>query len=171
MNELWPNLEERRTVVGSDVDGVSETSIRTRADLPPRYIYQSDEIKMLERAATVKNILKDDYKNAKFITDIIEEVVDANHSCIKGDDICSELTPLSVLMDKGITSEQIKTQIKKHSKLITTQKIYSVLLNPQQHNPIMLFLTGDPETKAVRLLLLRDIINIEQPAVQFDGWK
>lgn len=40
MNSMWPELEERRTVFGPDIDGISEASIRMNAGLPLRYIYQ-----------------------------------------------------------------------------------------------------------------------------------
>lgn len=40
MNSMWPELEERRTVFGPDIDDISEASIRMRAELPLRYLYQ-----------------------------------------------------------------------------------------------------------------------------------
>jgi len=36
----WTNYEERRTVVGPDIDGISELSFRIVAGLPIRYLYQ-----------------------------------------------------------------------------------------------------------------------------------
>ena len=40
MNSMWPELEERRTVFGPDIDDISEASIRMKAELPLRYLYQ-----------------------------------------------------------------------------------------------------------------------------------
>lgn len=40
MNSMWPELEERRTVFGPDIDGISEAGIRRKTNLPLRYIYQ-----------------------------------------------------------------------------------------------------------------------------------
>ena len=37
---MWPELEERRTVFGPDIDDISESTIRMKAQLPVRYIYQ-----------------------------------------------------------------------------------------------------------------------------------
>lgn len=40
MNSMWPELEERRTVFGPDIDDISEASLRMKAELPLRYLYQ-----------------------------------------------------------------------------------------------------------------------------------
>ncbi len=39
----WSNFEERRTVVGPDIDGISELSFRIKEGLPIRYIYQGPD--------------------------------------------------------------------------------------------------------------------------------
>ena len=53
MSELWPNLEERRTVVGPDIDGICEASMRLSARIPTRFISQDKLIKSLERMVII----------------------------------------------------------------------------------------------------------------------
>lgn len=55
MISMWPELEERRTVLGPDIDNISEASIRRAANLPTRYIYQDKTEYIIEDL----NILKD----------------------------------------------------------------------------------------------------------------
>ena len=55
MISMWPDLEERRTVLGPDIDNISEASIRIAANLPVRYIYQDKTEYIIEDL----NILKD----------------------------------------------------------------------------------------------------------------
>lgn len=62
MNGLWTNLEERRTVIGPDSDGISEASIRASVriedKLPTRYIYQNHDTRLKEPTDIVANCLQ-----------------------------------------------------------------------------------------------------------------
>lgn len=52
----WDNFEERRTVCGPDVDGISEMTFRIAEELPIRYIYQGFHY-FLEDAVIVEQIV------------------------------------------------------------------------------------------------------------------
>lgn len=54
---LWNNLEERRTVVGPDRDGISELTLRLAADIPMRYLYQEADRHLFEDPEIINVIL------------------------------------------------------------------------------------------------------------------
>ena len=54
----WLNYEERRTVLGPDIDGISELKIRLENDLPIRYIYQTGTNPFYESEEVVHSILE-----------------------------------------------------------------------------------------------------------------
>ena len=60
LSELVGDLEERRTVLGSDRDGITENIIRMEMNLPLRYIYQGSLQAMFEKKETVATILGED---------------------------------------------------------------------------------------------------------------
>ncbi|EKE00844.1 MAG: hypothetical protein ACD_21C00266G0007 [uncultured bacterium] len=159
MTELWPNLEERRTVLGSGSgDDISEASIRHAAGMPPRYIYQNKEINFLENRATIEKALgKGDIS---FEGPPIEDLRPYYLKPEEGVTTLSELTPFPILIRQGVTQEQIddrlaaqENPIKKrrtvqmHSKVKEFQKpplsplssASSVItLTEQINNPILL---------------------------------
>lgn len=55
----WNNFEERRTVVGPDIDGISELSFRIIECLPIRYIYQGPEEYFYEDPQVLYSIVKE----------------------------------------------------------------------------------------------------------------
>ena len=55
---LWNNLEERRTVVGPDVNGISELTLRLAADIPMRYLYQETDRHLFEDPEIINGILE-----------------------------------------------------------------------------------------------------------------
>lgn len=57
MISMWPDLEERRTVLGPDIDNISEASIRIAANLPIRYIYQDKTEYIIEDLNILKNFM------------------------------------------------------------------------------------------------------------------
>jgi hypothetical protein len=100
MSELWPNLEERRTVVGPDIDGICEASIRESAGLPSRFIYQDKNIKHLEKIATIENSFTD------IPLSIVASVLTETDFCVF-EDVVSSLTPIDILLSCGISEEKI----------------------------------------------------------------
>ena len=54
---LWNNLEERRTVIGPDSDGISELTLRLAADIPIRYLYQETDRHLFEDPEIINRIL------------------------------------------------------------------------------------------------------------------
>lgn len=54
---LWNNLEERRTVIGPDIDGISELTLRLSAGIPVRYLYQETEKHLFEDIEIINRIL------------------------------------------------------------------------------------------------------------------
>jgi hypothetical protein len=66
----WDNFEERRTVVGPDIDNISELSFRLAEGLPLRYIYQGpdnyfyEEPDILFAVVQSAGILKNEVDNA-----------------------------------------------------------------------------------------------------------
>lgn len=55
---LWNNLEERRTVIGPDRDGISELTLRLAADIPIRYLYQETDRHLFEDPEIIRGILE-----------------------------------------------------------------------------------------------------------------
>lgn len=128
MSELWPNLEERRTVIGPDIDGVCEASIRKSAGLPSRFIYQDKTIKYLEETATVERSL------ASIPLSIIDSItLDIDFCVLEG--IISPLTPIDILLSRGILKEQIiknadNVRINEVTRKILS-KLYIMTSNPE----------------------------------------
>ncbi|MBR1735359.1 MAG: hypothetical protein IJ730_08005 [Alphaproteobacteria bacterium] len=54
----WTNYEERRTVIGPDIDNISELSFRVVAGLPIRYIYQGPGNCFCEMSSIIHKIVK-----------------------------------------------------------------------------------------------------------------
>ena len=83
---LWYSFEERRTVLGPDIDGLTENVYRKEVSLPLRYIYQGDE-KFFELAGCVQNVL-----NGITDSDLTELTIDCSKEigvwwspkCIRG---------------------------------------------------------------------------------------
>ena len=105
MSELWPNLEERRTVVGPDVDEIYEASIREAAGFPTRFIYQDKTIKSLERIETITKILNG----------------------LPSSIICSVTSDIDILLLNKITKEQLIENAENIGINYTTRDILSYL--------------------------------------------
>lgn len=58
--DLIGDLEERRTIVGPDRDGITENAIRKAMSLPLRYMYQDGLLPMLEKKTTIASVLGND---------------------------------------------------------------------------------------------------------------
>ena len=121
MSELWPNLEERRTVIGPDIDGICEASIRLLAGFPTRFIYQDKSIKSLEETSTIVESLN---KTSVSMTGSVSSV---DIFCIETD-IVSQLTPIKVLLSKGISEEQIIKNADSVPITFITRKVFSLAL-------------------------------------------
>lgn len=121
MSELWPNLEERRTVIGPDIDGICEASIRLLAGFPTRFIYQDKSIKSLEETSTIVKSLN------KTSVSMVGSVSSVDIFCIEAD-IVSRLTPIKVLLSKGISEEQIIKNADSVPITFITRKVFSLAL-------------------------------------------
>ena len=121
MLELWLNLEERRTVIGPDIDGICEASIRLLAGFPTRFIYQDKSIKSLEETSTIVNSLNETSVS------MAGSVPSVGIFCIE-EDIVSRLTPIKVLLSKGISEEQIIKNADSVPITFITRKVFSLAL-------------------------------------------
>lgn len=121
MLELWPNLEERRTVIGPDIDGICEASIRLLAGFPTRFIYQDKSIKSLEETSTiVKSLNETSVSMAGSVSSV--------DTCCIEEDIVSRLTPIKVLLSKGISEERIIKNADSVPITFITRKVFSLAL-------------------------------------------
>lgn len=68
---LWKNLEEQRTVIGYDCDGISELTLRLSQSLGIRYAYQASDEHFYEDATIIKYI-HDFYKINEDIYNILK---------------------------------------------------------------------------------------------------
>lgn len=112
MTELWPNLEERRTVLGPDIDDISEHTLRQSMGISSRFIYQRKDITSLEKQETISKIINDPILSTKYL--IKSEV--------------SILTPLDILLKSG-KKDDIIASLDEHPILPLTKKIFRVILN------------------------------------------
>ena len=111
MTELWPNLEERRTVIGPDIDDISEHTLRKSMGISSRFIYQSKDIISLEKQETISKIINDPILS----------------TCLIKSEV-SILTPLDILLKLG-KKEEILSLLDEHPILPLTKKIFSIILN------------------------------------------
>lgn len=96
MTGLWTSLEERRTVIGPDADGICEASIRLSAGFPTRFIYQDKLVQSLEKKDVVNQSI------SSFLQSIISfSIRKSVNFCISESGIISKLTPIDVLLLKG----------------------------------------------------------------------
>jgi len=109
MSELWPNLEERRTVIGPDNDGISEASVRTAANMGTRYIYQKNTINLLENKTVLKSNFKtNEIRYVPYLWLMAKNMDKVDKFCEKRKNTILELTPIDILMvDCKITEEEI----------------------------------------------------------------
>jgi hypothetical protein len=91
----WDNFEERRTVVGPDIDGISELSFRIAEGLPIRYIYQGPENCFYENPTVFREIVKQALSSSFSEADIVNII---NNSMPKG-----------YLSEEGIDFEKFST--------------------------------------------------------------
>lgn len=112
MNELWPNLEERRTVIGPDVDNISEHTLRKSMGIPSRFIYQNKDLISLEKQETILKIINDPILPDEY--SIKSEV--------------SILTPLDILLKLG-KKDEIIALLDERPISPLTQNIFRIILD------------------------------------------
>ena len=82
---LWNQYEERRTVLGPDIDKISELRIRLENKLPIRYVYQGIGSYYYESAKFVIDTLKQAGENIDEVLKINKQTyyIDAHEKCIE----------------------------------------------------------------------------------------
>lgn len=116
MSELWPNLEERRTVIGPDIDSISEHTFRKSMGIPSRFIYQGKDIISLEKQKTVLKIISDPV--------LLKNSVGFSVSI---------LTPLDILL-KLSSKEEILALLDNYPINVITKNIFNIILrNPENY--------------------------------------
>lgn len=114
MSELWPNLEERRTVIGPDIDNISEHTFRKSMGIPSRFIYQSNGIISLEKQETVLKIITDPV--------LLKNSVEFDVSI---------LTPLDILLKLDKKEEILNLLNNDYTINMVTRNIFNTILqNP-----------------------------------------
>lgn len=122
MSELWPDLEERRTVIGPDIDGICEASIRLLARFPTRFIYQDKSIKSLEKTSTIVRSLSES------LLSISGTILSTDIFCCKEQGVISQLTPITVLLSKEISEQEIIKNADNVPITFVTKKIFNQAL-------------------------------------------
>lgn len=115
MSELWPNLEERRTVIGPDIDNISEHTFRKSMGIPSRFIYQRKDIISLEKQETVSKIISDPV--------LLKNSVGFSVSI---------LTPLDILL-KLSSKEEIFAVLDNYPINMITKNIFNTILNTPEN--------------------------------------
>jgi len=115
MSELWPNLEERRTVIGPDIDNISEHTFRKSMKIPTRFIYQGKDIISLEKQETVLKIIRDPV--------LLENSVGFSVSI---------LTPLDILL-KLSSKKEIFALLDNYPINMITKNIFNTILKTPEN--------------------------------------
>ncbi|MBR1479564.1 MAG: hypothetical protein IJ599_01535 [Alphaproteobacteria bacterium] len=82
---LWASFEERRTVCGPDLNGITENAYRKAKNRPPRFIYQGKYVNFFEPVDVIKRSTGSEFadKNIKYNTGKTETNFDYTLSSIR----------------------------------------------------------------------------------------